>query len=430
MPRVWKVQDAVRFALANNPDSKAGLSRIDAARAVIAMEKSAFYPQLAVNSQYSQTNTPMYSFGNILNQGVFDQGIDFNNPGRSDNLNFNVRLGYRIFNGWRDQAGLTAAEARTAAAEMELAAVRSRLSFEVVRAFNQIVQAEGLVRAHQAAVESIAASLRVAQAREKEGLLLRADLLDLEVQHAQALENLSQSRHGLALAKRVFLVLLGVEAQDVAVDSVERYSQEIPREMDHGERHELKGLAAMLRAARARVRQASGGNYPAIEGYAGYGVDEGYVLDGSGDSWEAGVRLQYNLFDGRRTSAEIARARAMLVEAQEQKRKMELAIGLEVQQAQLALQEAQECLLITEKTVAQAEESARINRERFKEGVVLASDMIGVENRLTEAMVRRAVAQSAEKIAVADLRRALGLAQFPHVAEAAPGQPHPENPTN
>jgi outer membrane protein TolC len=423
--RVWKVQDAVHFGLKNNPDSKVALSRIDAARAAVAMEKAAFYPELSIQSRYGQTNTPMYSFGNILNQGAYDRSIDFNNPGRTDNLNVSVRLAYTIFNGWRNEAGLTAAEAQTAASQMELAAVQGRLAFELVRAFNQIGQAEELVRAHQAGVAAIAASLDVARARETEGLMLRADLLDLEVQHAQTLENLSQARHGLALAKRVFLVLLGVEAEDVLIEVVDAEEQVVPLDMDYSQRPELMGLDAMIRAAQARVRQAHGGDYPAVEGYAGYGVDQGYIMDSSGDSWEAGVRLQYNLFDGHRTSARVAQASALLAEARQQKRKTELAIGLEVQQAHLALQLARERLLITEKTVDQALESARINRERFHEGVGLASDMIGVENRLTWARVRRAVALHSEKTAVADLRRALGVPQFTQVASVPSTQDLP-----
>ncbi|MDP2755332.1 MAG: TolC family protein, partial [Nitrospirota bacterium] len=71
----------------------------------------------------------------------------------------------------------------------------------------------------------------------------------------------------------------------------------------------------------------------------------------------------------------------------------------------------------TEKSVAQAQESARINRLRFKEGTLLSSDLLGVENRLTDALVRRIVAETSQRIAVADLRRALGLPQFPEAAD-------------
>ena len=420
VPSVWTVRAAVATALRHNPDSKMATSRMEAARAAVTIGKSAFYPQLDLTSQYSQTNVPMYSFGNILNQGVFHPDIDFNHPGRTDNLNAGVRLGYRLYNGGRDWAGLRAAEAQGAAAEMDLAAVQAQLAFEVVRAFHAISLADGVVKAHAAAVETITALLAVGQARYDEGVFLKADLLDLAVQQARARENLIQARLGLELAHKVFLTLLGLPAGDVAIDPTAENDQDLPQSLGYDQRPELQGMDALIHAAKARVRQANGGYYPAIEGYAGYGVDQGYVMDGSNDAWEAGVKLQYNLFDGRRTSGEVARATALLAEAQEQRRKSELAIGLEVKQAQIALQESEERLQVTAQTVAQAQESARINRLRFAEGVLLVADLIGVESRLTDALIRRTAAETARRVAIADLRRALGLPQFPEIAGEAP----------
>lgn len=417
MPEAWTVRNAVRFALKNNPDSRMGRNRIEAAQAAITMERSSFFPRLDLNSRYDQTNNPMYSFGNILNQGAFNNAIDFNHPGRTDSLNAGVRLGYRFFNGGRDLAGLKAAEAQTVSSQMELAAVQAQLAFEVIRSFQLILQAEELAKAQQSAVEAITASLAVAQARYQEGVLLKADLLDLEVQQAKAQEGLSQARHTLGLSRRIFLGLLGLDDGPAILDQAQGCVQEIPQSVAHDQRHELKSMDALILVAKARVRQAQGGYYPSLEGYAGYDADKGYVTDGSGDSWQAGVRLQFNLSEGGRTAAEIARASALLAEAQERKRKTELAIGLEVKQAEFAVQDARERLQVTEKSVAQAQESARINRLRFKEGKLLASDLLGAENRLTDAQTRRIVAETSQRIAVADLRRALGLDQFPEIPE-------------
>jgi outer membrane protein TolC len=75
------------------------------------------------------------------------------------------------------------------------------------------------------------------------------------------------------------------------------------------------------------------------------------------------------------------------------------------------LQQEEERLLVTERMVASASESARLARARFKEGVVLASDLIDTENRLTDSLVSHALAKTAREIAVADLRRAVGLPQ-------------------
>lgn len=416
-PEAWTLRNAVRFALRNNPDSRMGKNRIEAAQAAITMERSSFFPRLDLNSRYDQTNNPMYSFGNILNQGAFTNAIDFNNPGRTDTLGMGVRLGYRFFNGGRDLAGLKAAEAQAVSSQMELGAVQAQLAFEVVRTFQLIIQAEEMVKAQQAAVAAMTASLAVAQARYQEGVLLKADLLDLEVQQAKAQENLSQAHHTLGLSRRIFLSLLGLDDGPVILDPAQGSAQEIPQSTTPDQRYELKSMEALILAAKAKVRQAQGGYYPSLEGYAGYDNDTGYVTDGSGDSWQAGVKLQFNLSEGGRTSAEIARASALLAETQERRRKTELAIALEVKQAEFAVLDARERLQVTEKSVAQAQESARINRLRFKEGTLLSADLLGVENRLTDAQMRRIVAETSQHIAVADLRRALGLPQFPEAPE-------------
>jgi outer membrane protein TolC len=415
-PGVWTLLNAVRYALQNNPDSRMGRNRIEAAQAAIAMERSSFYPRIDLSSRYDQTNNPMFSFGNIMNQGSFNQDLDFNNPGRTDTLNTGVRLGYRFFNGGRDLAGLKAAEAQAVSSQMELGAVQAQLAFEVVRTFQLVTQAEELVKAQQSAVDAITASLIVAQNRYQEGVLLKADLLDLEVQQAKAREALSQIRHTLEVNRGIFLSLLGLDDAPVILDPAQGSIQEIPQSIAPDQRYELKSMDALILAARARVHQAQGGYRPFVDGYAGYDIDKGYVTDGSGNSWQAGVKLQFNLFEGGRTSAETARASALLAEALERKRKTELAIDLEVKRAEFALQDAGERLQVTEKSVAQAQESARINRLRFAEGKLLSADLLGVENRLTDAQVRRIMAETSQRIAVADLRRALGLPQFPEIS--------------
>lgn len=92
--------------------------------------------------------------------------------------------------------------------------------------------------------------------------------------------------------------------------------------------------------------------------------------------------------------------------------KTELALNLEVQQAQLDYQQAEERLSVTAKMVGVAEEVARLSRHRFKEGVILASDLIDFEMRLTDARARQLAARAGYQVAIANLRRATGLAQF------------------
>lgn len=411
-PERWTAPEAVRFALAHSPDSAIGQQRLLAAQAAIDLERSAMAPQANLTAQYSQTEAPMYSFGNILNQREFSPTINFNHPGRTDSLSGGLQLGYRLFNGGRDQAGVKAAEHQAAAAGLELAATQARLAFEVVRAFHGIHQAWERIGISQSAAAAIEASLKTAQARHQAGVLLRDGVLDLEVQLAQAKENTIAAHHALALAKKVFLTLLGTAEGEVEIANSPPPDQGEPVLPPITTRPELKTLDALINAAQARVSQAKAGALPTVDGFAGISREEGTITGGGGDSWQAGVKMQYPLFDGGRTTSEVNRASAGLAALQGERQKLELAIGLEIEQARLALREADERLTVSEKTVAQAQESAEINRARFAEGVVLSSDLLAVENRLTEVMTRRTLAKTARQIAIADLRRASGLPQF------------------
>ena len=133
IPALWTAQNSVAFSLANSPDSRVALQRMEMANAAVAQARVAYYPHVDISAGYGQTNNPMYSFGNILNQGVFSPSIDFNDPGRTDNINVRAGVEYRFYNGGRDKAGVEAAEAALAGSEVDLQSVHARLAFEVLR---------------------------------------------------------------------------------------------------------------------------------------------------------------------------------------------------------------------------------------------------------------------------------------------------------
>lgn len=418
VPDQWTTENAVHFALENNPDISITRQRIAVAEAAVQEANSAFYPRLDLNASYQRTNNPMYSFGNILNQGAFNNTIDFNDPGTSDNLDLNATISYKLYNGGQDVAGLDAAEADKIASLREMDIVRSQLSFSVTRTLFSIVQAEETLLARQSALDSIAASIQVAKARYESGDLLKTDLLNLEVHQSEAHENLIQTEHAVNITKRSFLNLLGLEQGSVNIAPDCSTEQLIPTDLSYQQRPELKKLTAAIQAAEASLRQARGGYYPTASAFAGYQVDKGYELDGSGNSWLAGIKMSYNLFAGKQTEAQVAAANARFTEQKQQLRKLSLALSLEIEKARLAVEQAQQRLEVTEKIIELAEESANLNRERFKEGLILSSELIDVENRLTNARVRRTLARTEKRIAIADLRRAVGLGQFDTASQA------------
>jgi outer membrane protein len=413
----WTAREAVIFALQNSPDSRIAAQRIGAAIAQRDMAESSFRPQLNLSAGYDQTNNPMYSFGNILNQGSFDETLNFNNPGRTDNLNMRAELLYRFYNGGRDEAGINAATSHQLSTEMDRKTTYQQLGYEVIRAFQQISQAQDQVAARQAELKAIKASLAVAVARYEAGDLLKADMLNFEVQKSRASENLIISQHQLELSKKIFLNLLGLEQGSTLIDTKTDKRQTVPAQDSYEERPEITSLEAQLSRAEAELQGSQGLRYPTLDGFASYQYDYGFINDDSGDSWAAGLKLNYNLYDGQNAQAETAAQNAAYQRVKEHLTKLRLAINLEIQEAELNYNQALERRSVTEQMVEVARESADLSRERFKEGLILSSDLIDVELRLTDALVRQSAAKAHYEIAIANLRRAAGLQQFSITSE-------------
>ena len=414
----WTIQRALATAREHSPDARIAQTRIDAAQAMVTQAQAAWLPQLSISGRYTDTNSPMMAFGSILNQRAFNFGLDFNHPGRIDDLNATGTVAYNLYSGGRASAGRDAARAGTEAANLDFQAAQNDLATAVVKAALNLQKAREAVVAIDGGVRAYEAAVAAAQARFDAGQLLKADLLSLEVQLAQTRESLAAAKHGAALAERAFRFVLGLDAAgepvEFAPDDPTLAALTAPDTADFSHRAELTAMQARVRAAEAMVTAARGGRRPNVNAFASYQYDQGWQLDRHADSWMAGVAVDVNVFDGGQTSGRVRQAKAQLAEAKENLRKLSLGIGLEVEQARLAHADAIERLAVSARAVAQAEESANLTRARFEKQAVLTADVIGAEGRLLEAKLRRTVAAADERMALVDLRRALGLEPVPN----------------
>jgi outer membrane protein TolC len=383
--------------------------RIVAAQAGIEQANAAFLPRLQFNASYLRTDNPMQVFGAALNQQRFSFGMNFNDVPDADNLNLHGMLVLPIYDGGQNWAGRKAAQANAEATRQVAAAVKNSLAFEVARTFYTVRKAREFIRATEAAVQAYESNLAIARKRYNAGTALKNELLDVEVRLAQAREDLVRARNARAFSVRALATLLGLEDPGLEVaDSAPTLVA--PGNSESLPRPELLAATWQTRAAESEVRRARGGYLPRLDAFGRYDYDEGWEFDGSGDSYTAGLQMQWNLWDGDLTRGRVKESRARLEAAHEEERKLRLAIDLEVQQARLNLNEAQERLAVSETAVGQASESAQLTRARFEQGLALATQVIDAETALTTARVRRAEAEADQQIAVAALRKAMGLA--------------------
>jgi len=405
------LERALDYALAHNPDARIAQQRIAAAQAGLEQANSAFWPKLQVESGYTRTDNPMLAFGIILNQRSFSSSLNFNNVPDVDDFNARGIVTVPIYAGGQNVARRQAATADAKAAKQNSAAVGNALGFEVSRAFLTVLKTRQFIHATEAAVNSYEGNLTVANKRLDGGTLLKSDVLDVEVRLAQAREDLVRARNANTLAERALRNLLGIEDGEFTVADTAPVVG-APHSGDFTQRPELAAARERVSAAQSQVRASKSGYQPRVSAFGSLDYDYGWVTQGEGKSYTAGVMLRWDLWDGFATRSKAREASANLESAREEQRKLRLALDFEVEQARLDLKAADERLTVSSKTVEQAEESAKLTRGRFEQGLALSTQLIDSETALLAARVRRAEAESDQRIAVAALRKALALPQL------------------
>src|SRR5690606_24798713 len=111
---------------------------------------------------------------------------------------------------------------------------------------------------------------------------------------------------------------------------------------------------------------------------------------------------------GGRLRAQIARERARLTAAQQRVRKLEQDIRLQVETAVLNAISARERIRVTQKSVAEAEESLRIERQKYDLGKGAIVDVLDAQSALLNAQTNYYRALSDFHIAQAQIQLAAG----------------------
>ena len=184
-------------------------------------------------------------------------------------------------------------------------------------------------------------------------------------------------------------------------------------ERAQSQRVEVASAKERLAMQKAAVAAARGGWYPQIVllGNYDYARPNQRVIppkDAWEKSWDVGVSLQWNLWDWFATSSQTSQAQAGLVQTEAMVRQVNDAVALDAAQSFYRLTEAGKRIGVASIGTKQAEESYRITKERFKQGVSTTTDLLDAEVALLQARLNETQALVDYVIQKEKLNRALG----------------------
>jgi outer membrane protein TolC len=406
------LDDCIGAAVRSNPDVRAAAERVQAARAAIRGSQSAYYPMLGASATYARTDNPPQAFMMLLNQRNVTLQSDFNNPADTENLALSLGVRYRLFDFGRRGLDKAMAQGGAEVSRLVLQGLQNDLIHQVTRGYYSALQAAAFVQVREESVKTLEESLRVANERLKAGGTVKTDVLNLEVQLAQAKEDLIRARNGVKLALAAVNTAIGtnlVTASDVAVRADPAVSKPPQSEDVSVVRRRPEFQAARKGAENQTIalKKARRQYLPTVNAFGS--VD--WNSDVSADferSYMVGVVAEVDVFDGFRRGAAAAGADAQQRAAEAETVKAEDYLRLDLTTSTIQADEAWERLEVARKSIENAEESLRITQQRYQQGVADLPELLTAQVGLTAIRTRKVAALYDYLIALSNLQRAKG----------------------
>lgn len=398
------LEDALKASIERNPQVKAQNQEV----LIKEMDKKAQFskmlPSADLSYGYARLNeAPSMT---IPNMGTLIVGT-------RDNYEMNLEAKQVLFAGGALYNSYLVAKNDQFAAEIDREQTIRQLKLLVIDAYYGVIKARQLREVAKTSVASVKSLLDVSNAFFNQGMIPKNNLLETQVRYAETEQNLISAENAVKIAESNFNLLLVRDlSEDVNIDTEIplnatdiTFEQALQTAFEN--RQEIRTTKLQLDNTRKGVTIARSAFMPSVAATYTY-TRSGEDPDVEDDSWQAGIGLNWNLFQGggscwnynkaQYTSAKVA----YLLEI------LRNQVTLEVKNSYLNILEAQARLQVAEKAIAQAQENFRIEKDRYNLQVSTSTDVLRAEALLAQAQANLISARADQARAMAALRASMG----------------------
>jgi outer membrane protein len=408
VPDTLDLRTAIQFALENNFAIRQAKERIRQQEGVLVEVRAREIPNVAASGNYQRN----------------DKAISQAFPPSDSSWQISLTASQVLYAGGGVRSAVRSSKLARDAALFDLQATINDALLQVRTAFYNVLLARERIKVQESNLELLDSQLKTTTDRARVGTVSAFEQLRAEVAVANARVPLITARNDYRLAIESLRQALGftTNTRDTAtkVPDFVGTLQFTPVNFDlasafeaaHANRPDLQRLAKLFESREESVTAARSGYLPTVSAFGGWALRKGTsnAFRDSPDGWLAGVQSQWNIFDGRATAGRVAQARSVAEQARLSVTEAQLAADVEVRRAYSNWQEATELAQASEKVVEQATEAVRLANARYSAGTSTQLDVLQAQVDLTTARTNQIQAFYTYNVAVAALRKAMGLA--------------------
>ncbi len=408
------LHDCIETALANNPDIAAGIWTEKAAAAGRNEAEAQRWPWVHARGAYTHSvdNNLLKPLSRPAEPSVFTDDV----------VAGDLVLAFPIFTGGRITNRIAAADLLEKAARHQLARTRDELVFNVSSLFYAILSQRRVIDSVEFSRQALKEHRDRVSRMVNVQKAAKVDLLRTEVKLADVEQRLVYEKNRLEIERQTMATLLGTDIKRSAVRltgslDVVDVNTDTQKDMQNAlkSRPDYQAAQSALDAVAKNLAAAKGEYWPTVslEGsYGGRWAPDPDIRQSGADEFEdvgqLGVVMSVPLFEAGAIKAKVQRQEAQLQVAKANLHKLELRIRLEVESAELNIGSARERVRATEKSIAQAKESFRIEQEKYNLGRGSITNVLDAQAALLDAETNYYQALSDYNTSVAQLRLATG----------------------
>ncbi|MDH4043121.1 MAG: TolC family protein [Gemmatimonadota bacterium] len=387
VPARLTLEDAIAIARERSPELAQARNSLDAQGSQVSAGFGSLLPtltaQLSFGGSDSRTVSGLDDFGQPVEQEIVRR---FQSSTSSQGL----YTGLTLFNGLRSLKTYSAAKASFTSAEENRLTVETRVDAETTRRFYDAIRTRQLIALEDRLLASAREQrdatsrlFRTASATQEDLLGAEADVASQELQLARAEGEAEKAllavREQLALVEAISFAVTGEVPTAWDPASIDPDSLVAVAVRTHPD---VARLDAAARAAHLRASAARGSYWPTVRLGASLsrssnavGYDALFNFNPQNRTLGFSLSLDWPLFQGFQTRAQVAQASADALNAEESLRAAKLAREREVRAALIDLQNAYRGVALAERATELSNERLRLSRERYAIGAITFANL-------------------------------------------------------
>lgn len=343
-------------------------------------------------------------------------GAYYRNYGYHRSFTNSAGVSVPIYNGGRLKEGRKNARYALSSADLSLENTMQTVRLQSTTYYFNVLQNRNLIAVYEEEVVTLQEHLRNVNAQFRVGTVAKVDVLESQVELANAMQNLVNIQNQYDVSVAELNNYIGLPADTVIRPQDTLIYRPYSLSLSECTAYALENRpdAAMadyaVKQAESAIRSAKSGWLPQVNGSVSKSLTNENLISGKlTDQWTVGVSASWNVFDGGVTRAQVNQADAALIRAQEVAAQTREQIQLEVQSAFLQLHAAEKNIATTQASVALGEENYKIAQVRYAAGVGTNLDVMDASRKLTEARSNYFTALYNYNTAKASLDRYMGV---------------------